>query len=33
MKRIFFVWKRQDLINQLLLVAGFTICIASIFAK
>lgn len=33
MKRIISVWKRQDLVNQLLLAAGFILCIVSIFMK
>lgn len=31
MRKIVSVWKRQDLVNQLLLAAGFILCIVSIF--
>ena len=33
MKKIISVLKRQDLMNLLLLVAGFALCIVSIFMK
>ncbi len=33
MKRIVSIWKRQDLMNQLLLAVGFILCIVSIFMK
>ena len=33
MKRIVSIWKRQDMMNQILLVAGFILCIVSIFMK
>ena len=33
MKKIISVLKRQDLMNQILLAAGFVLCIVSIFMK